>query len=96
MLITMVIVERNLELIGESIDNSGADAQTSEGAGAAEEGDLGEVGPVGVLLDEMVVDEGEDFLGHFVLSIPSKLVVIEPEDAAVGGGVEVEFHERCS
>ncbi len=89
---SLMVVERNVKLVGESIDNSGADAETSEGAGAREKSDFGEVGPVGVIFGEFVVDEGEDFLGEVVLRMPSILVVVEAQDTGVGGGVEVEFH----
>lgn len=88
----VVVVEGNLELIGESVHDGGADAKPGKRTRATEKSDLGNIGPVSVALDEFVVNKSEDFFGHFVTGFPSIFVVVEAENTSIGRSVEVEFH----
>ncbi len=49
--------------MGESINNSGADAETGKRAWAGHVCNFGEVVPVFVVCSEFVVDKGEEFFG---------------------------------
>lgn len=77
MLLTMMIVERNLELVRKSVDNGGTDTEASKGTWPTHESDFGNVLPVGGVFSELVVDKGEDFFGHFVTGFPFISFVVE-------------------
>ena len=57
MLLTEVIVERDLELVGESVHDSGANTEARKGAWARHEGELGEVCPSFAVFFEFVLNE---------------------------------------
>lgn len=95
MWVPFVVVERNVELVGESVDNGSADTQTGERAGARVEGDFGNVFPVGMVSLQFIVNKGEDLLGEVVVGIPRVGSVVKAELAGVGRGIEVEFHREA-
>lgn len=91
-----VIVEWNLELVGESVDDGRTNAKTGEGTWPAHVGYCGDVMPVGVIFLQLIMDKSEDFFGHFVSGLPFISLVVKLEDTGVGRGVKVEFHRFSS
>lgn len=89
----VVVVKGDIELIGESVNNGGANAETSKRAGARIKRNLSEVGPVGAVFLEFVVKKGENLFGNFVARFPRIGVVIEFKLTDVGGSVEIHFHK---
>ena len=83
----VVVVEGNLELVGERVDDGSADAEAGEGAWAGEVGNGGEVGPVAAEGLEVVVDEAQKVLGEGVAGFPGVGVVVKLEDAGRSGGI---------
>lgn len=88
----VVVVKGDVELVGESINDGGANAEASERTGTRIKRYLSEIGPVGIVFLEFVVDKGKNLFGHFVARFPRIGVVVEFELAGVSGGVEIHFH----
>ena len=96
---TAVVVEGDVEFVGESVDDGGADAKAGEGAGAGEEGDLSEVLPSLVVFFEVGFESLEELFGHF----PAEAVRIFPRFVGLGvfeadfggevGSVKIELHK---
>lgn len=72
----VMVVERDLELVGESIDDTSTNAKTSKGAGARHEGDLGDVMPSLVMFGEFVVNELKKLLSEIAVKIMAISVVV--------------------
>ena len=62
--LTEVIVERDLELVGESVDDSGANTEARKGAWTRHEGEFGEICPSFAVFFEFVLDETYVFFGE--------------------------------
>ena len=92
-MIAVLVVEGDVELVGESIDNGSADAETSEGAGAREKSELSEIVPSGAMFGKFVANEGMEAFGEMMTGFPSVFMIIETEDSGRGGGVEIKFHK---
>lgn len=88
----VMIEERDVEFVSESVDDGSADAKTSEGAGTRYKSDFGEVGPGFAVGGEFVGDEAEEFFGEVAVGMPFVGAVVEFEDGGGGAGIEVEFH----
>ena len=54
--IAVMVVERDIKLVGKGVDYGGADAEAGKGAGAGHKLDFGDVLPGLVILGEFVVD----------------------------------------
>lgn len=62
--------------MSEGVDNSGADTQTRERAGAAHEGDFGDVVKSFVVFGELALQKAEEFFSHVVAELFVVFVVV--------------------
>ena len=62
--------------MGEGVDDSGADAQACERAGAAHEGDFGDVVKSFAVFGEFALQKAEEFFGHVVAELFVVFVVV--------------------
>lgn len=92
MLIALMVVERDIKLVGKSVDDSSADAQTGERPWAREKSNFGDIAPIGGVFLEFVVNKTEDFFSHGGFELLLVGMIIEFEEALISGGVEIEFH----
>ena len=90
--LAVVVVEGDVEFVGESVDDRSADAEASEGARAGHESDFREVGPGFTVFGEFVADESVEVFGEVATRFPAVGFVVEFEDGGGGASVEVEFH----
>ena len=56
----VLILQRNLQLISQSINYGSTDAEASKRAWTGEESDFREIGPVGLILDKFIMNESEN------------------------------------
>jgi hypothetical protein len=59
----VLILQWNLQLISQSINYGSTDAEASKRAWTGEESDFREIGPVGLIFDKFIMDEGKNLLG---------------------------------
>lgn len=72
----VMVVEGDAELVGQSVDDGGADAETGKGAGARHKSNFADVLPGPVILDEFVVNEAKKLLGEIVAGLPLISLVV--------------------
>ena len=74
----MMVIEWNLELIGESIDDSSANAKPRKRARARKIGNFPNLWPIGGIFTHFVVDETKNSLSHTAaLGMPFIVLVVE-------------------
>lgn len=75
--LTTVVIEGDVEFMGESVDDGGADAKTREGAWARHESDFSESLPGLVVFGEFFRDEGKQLFGEVAIRMPFVGMVVE-------------------
>ena len=58
----VLIFQRNLQLIGQSINHGSTNTESGERTWTSEERDFREIGPVGLIFDKFIMDKGENLL----------------------------------
>ena len=92
MFLPVMVVEWDVELVGEGVDDGSADAQTGKRAGAGEKGNFCEVVPRFAVFGELVGNELMKTFGEVSAGLPFVLVVVELEIANWGRSIKIELH----
>ena len=59
----VLILQRNLQLISQSINYGSTDAEASKRAWTGEESDFREIGPVGLIFNKFIMNKSKNLLG---------------------------------